>query len=230
MGSMKKLIIIPGWTYSTAKWINFSKGLQSKGRKLTILKVPGLTESSDKVWNLDSYVKWLNEKLKKEESVVLVGHSNGGRIAIAYAASFPKKLSKLVLIDSAGIFHNELPLRLKRFVFGTISAFGKKLGVSKNLRWIIYKIAREHDYERANIKMKETMKNIIYEDIIPLLRKITTPTLIIWGERDAITPLSDGKIMNNQIKDSKLFVIAEAKHSPFYTHAKKTLKIILEHI
>jgi pimeloyl-ACP methyl ester carboxylesterase len=43
---------------------------------------------------------------------VLLGHSNGGRIALAFAEKYPDKVKQLVLIDSAGIYHNEFSIRL----------------------------------------------------------------------------------------------------------------------
>lgn len=225
MGGMR-IIIIPGWTYSTDKWTEFSGTLKKSGRKVDTLGVPGLTEPSSKIWDLKSYSLWLKEKLKNEKSVVLIGHSNGGRIAIAYAAANPGKLSRLVLIDSAGIFHNEPPLRLKRFVFRTVSKIGKGLGVSKKSGSLMYKLAGEHDYERANLNMRETMKNLIYKDLTPQMKKITTPTLIIWGEDDKVTPISDARKIKSQIKKSKLFVIKGAGHSPFYTHPREVLRIL----
>ena len=230
VGPMKKVVIIPGWTYSTDKWERFSEELEKAGTEVTILKVPGLIEQSDKVWDLSSYTQWLKEKLKKDPKIVLVGHSNGGRIAIAYAAENPDKLSKLVLVDSAGIFHNEFPIRIKRTVFRKLSGIGKKIDFLKNFRWILYKFAREHDYEKAGSNMRETMKNLIYKDLTPLMRKIKIPTLILWGENDTITPLSDGKLMTNLIKGAKLFVVRGAKHAPFYTHPRQTLKILLNNL
>lgn len=225
-----KIIIIPGWTYSTDKWIKFSEELKKAHLTPNILSVPGLTEPSRKVWDLKGYVRWLEGKLKNEKRVVLIGHSNGGRIAIAYAAHDPGKLSKLVLIDSAGILHNELPLRLKRFIFRTISKVGKDLGIPKKYAPLVYKLAKEHDYEQANLKMRETMKNLIYEDLTSQMEKIKIPTLIIWGEGDKITPISDAKKIKNEIKRSKLFVVKGARHAPFYTHPRRVLGILLKEL
>lgn len=230
MGSMKKIVILPGWTYSLDKWDSLSESLEKSGFEVEILKIPGLTEASAKAWDLESYTRWLKDKLKDRTEVVLVGHSHGGRIAVAYAAKNPGKISNLVLIDSAGVFHNEPPLKLKRFIFRTISKIGKGLGISKKYSPLIYKLAKEHDYERANFNMRETMKNLIYKDLIPLMSKIKTPTLVIWGEDDRITPISDARKMKKEIRRSKLFVINGAGHSPFYTHPHEVLRILLKEL
>lgn len=231
MGFMKKIFVLPGWTSSTEKWRPFIKLAKAAGFNPVLLDIPGLTKKTDKVWTLDDYREWLREKLDQEkEKTVVVGHSNGGRIAIAFAARYPEKLKYLVLIDSAGIYHNEFPIRLKRFVFCLIAKMSKKITSSEKLRSLLYKAARETDYKNATPQMRKTMINLISVDLTPQLSKITTPTLIIWGELDKSTPLSDGKLMHKLIKNSKLHIIEGAKHSPHYTHTEKVFRTIFSEI
>ena len=119
---MKKVIILHGWTKSLDKCDVFLKELDKNGIKYNFPKIPGLTESLEKVWNLNDYVNWLKNIADKEkDKVILVGHSNGGRIALSFTNLFPEKVEKLILIDSAGIYHNELPIKIKRIVFKTIA-------------------------------------------------------------------------------------------------------------
>jgi hypothetical protein len=92
-----------------------------------MLHVPGLTEVSPQVWDLKCILIGCNEELKDHKDVVLVGHSNGGRIAIAYTAKHPEHIKKLILIDAAGIVHNEPLLRAKRLIFGALAKVGKKI-------------------------------------------------------------------------------------------------------
>lgn len=227
---MKKIFILHGWTYSDEKWQKFIQQVKEKGFDPVFLNVPGLTEKTDKVWDLDSYVEWLKEKLAGEEKPIVIAHSNGGRIALAYAVKYPEKLNRLVLIDSAGIYHNELPIRLKRFVFGTIAKIGKQITSSKTLRDLLYKATRESDYKNATPEMRQTIVNLLSVDLTPRLNKITTPTLIIWGRNDSSTPLSDAKIMNDLINNSKLHIIDDARHSPYFTHTDEVCRIIFDEV
>jgi len=111
-----------------------------------------------------------------------LGHSNGGRIAAYFAAEHPEKVQKLILIDSAGIYHKELFIQLKRFVFKTVSGIGKKLTSSEALKNFMYYLVGEHDYQKASPNMKLSMVNLTHHDLTPFLPKIKVPTLIIWGE------------------------------------------------
>ena len=228
---MKKVIILHGWTKALDKWQEFLKELEKKEVEYEFPKIPGLTESLNKVWDLNDYIKWLQNIVDKEkDKVILIGHSNGGRIALAFANLFPEKVEKLILIDSAGIYHNELPLRIKRFVFKTIARVGKSLTSSKSLKDLLYEVARESDYKNLEGNVKQTMINLISTDLKPILSQITTPTLIIWGENDKVTPFSDGLIMKGLIKNSKFYIVKEARHSPMFTHPTEVANLIINNL
>lgn len=228
---MKKVIILHGWTYSLEKWQPFLDILRKKEIDPVMLKVPGLTSENDKTWDIGDYVDWLKKIVSKEkEKVVLIGHSNGGRIIANFAIKYPEKVSKLILIDSAGIYHNELPLALKRVIFKTLAKFGQALKDSSILKNIFYKIAGETDYKNANQNMKQTMINLLNSDKSLKFENIKSPTLIFWGSEDKITPVSDGRILNLLIKNSKLEIIENARHSPQFTNPTKVAEIIYEYI
>src|SRR3989344_3192954 len=236
MGTLKKAIILHGWTYSHAgndpleKWQPFISDLESKGIECELPRIPGIAKDVDQFWTLEKYVDWLKKITTKENKVILIGHSNGGRISLTFAKMYPEKISKLILIDSACIYHNGLPLRFKRFIFRNIAKVGKKISNSETLRKLIYKVAREGDYSEATPSQRKTMINLINTDLSEVLRKIKVSTLIIWGKKDSITPLSDGIMMHKLIRGSQLEVIADAKHSPQFTHPSEVAKIIYEYL
>mgnify|MGYP001583740925 FL=1 len=224
---MTKIYILHGWTYSLEKWEKFAVLLKKSGFEPVFLKIPGLTADTNQVWDLQKYSDWLGERLAKEKGrVTILGHSNGGRIAAFFAAKHPTKIQKLILIAAAGIFHKELPLQIKRFVFGTLVKIGKKFTSSEALKNILYYFVGERDYQRASPNMKKTIVNLSHHDLTPFLEKIKVETLIIWGQDDKITPVSDGKLINKLIPNSRLFVIEDAGHSPFFTHPREVVQII----
>ncbi|OGH29011.1 MAG: hypothetical protein A3E40_00475 [Candidatus Levybacteria bacterium RIFCSPHIGHO2_12_FULL_37_9] len=249
MGTINnKIFILHGWTYSTEKWNPLIDLIKKNGFEVEMLNVPGLTEKIDKPWNINDYVEWLKQKIDNQKvnnlttsnvadaikqfnnKVILIGHSNGGRIALNFAIKHPEKLEKLILIDSAGIYRNNLVIRFKRMLFKSISKVGKKFSSSQKLKNILYKIVGESDYKNANPIMKQTMLNLINSDKSLSLNKVTVPTLIIWGENDQTTPLSDGKLMNKLIKNSKLNIVDNAKHSPMFTHTSDVAEIIIKNL
>lgn len=232
-----KLLVLHGWTYSTEKWGPFIKALKDQGFDATLLKIPGLTEKLEEVWDIDNYVEWLNEQVRASGAkkigngkVILIGHSNGGRMALAYTLKYPQKVKHLILIDSAGIYHNDLPIRLKRFVFKTVARWGRKVTNSQTLRKLLYRVSRESDYENASPVVKKTMVNLITYDLTNSLNRIKVPTLIIWGQNDKATPLSDGQLIHHLIEGSKMHVLTTARHSPQFTHVDEVISQIIKEI
>ncbi len=224
---MKKIIILHGWTYSLDKWSGFAHLLKQNGFNPVILKTPGLTERTDMVWDVPKYSEWLGNRISKEkDKVILLGHSNGARIAAFYASKYPNNIQKLILIDSAGVYHKELLLQIKRFIFNAIAKTGKIFTSSETLKNVMYYLAGERDYQKAPPNMKKTMINLTHHDICPFLPNIKVPTLIIWGKDDKVTPLSDGVLMNRLIKNSKMEIIGGARHAPFYTHPKEVFAAV----
>ena len=62
------------------------------------------------------------------------------------------------------------------------------------------------------------------------LSKVNVPTLIIWGENDKVLPLEDGRKMQQRIKNSKLEIIKNARHSPQFTHPNEVSSAIFNNI
>ena len=229
VGTITKAFIIHGWTYSLDRYKKISSLLKSKGLNNELLKVPGLTENIDRPWDLDDYIDWLKNKIDKEKGkVILIGHSNGGRIAAAYASKYPQKLAHLTLIDSAGILHDELHVKLRLLFLSTLVRIGKRITSSAILKNLLYKVLGENDYNTATPHAKKTMTSLIKSDLSFVLDRIKTPTLIIWGNLDKVTPLNDGKIFHKLIKNSKLYIVKGARHSPHFTHAEEVADVIFK--
>lgn len=225
MKNKKKIFVLPGWSYDTSKWNNLIDKLKTEGHEIQKLKIPGLEEKIEKSWNIDDYVAWLDEKIGNEKDVILLGHSNGGRIALSYALKNQDKISHLILIGSAGFIKNDIKSILKRNVFKKIAKTGKLIFPDFTKKYL-YKIAREKDYYAADENLKKTMQNLISIDLKKKANQIKIPTIIIWGKNDKVTPISFAKILKSQIQKSKLFIISGAKHSPQYTHPEKVFEII----
>lgn len=219
MGTMR-IFILHGWSYGTERWGPFVKLLEGKGLKSELLEIPGLTAPIDRPWTLNDYVDWLKKKIGEEKGV-LIGHSNGGRIALAFALKYPELVERLILIDSSGIRHRGGLIELKRFLFKGLAKTGKKITTSPRARNALYKLARANDYKDATPQMRETMVNLISTDLTPELTRISVPALIIWGADDRTTPLSDGKLMAKLIPDSQLYIVKGARHSPQFTHPEE---------
>jgi len=226
---VKRIYILHGWTYNLDKWQKITEMLKKSGFEPVLLKVPGLTQDSEKSWTISQYVTWLESELSQEvKPITLLGHSNGGRIALHYAIKNPGRIKQLFLLDAAGVYHNDLKIRTKRLVFKNLAKIGKRVKDVPMLRAGVYKLARETDYRDAPEHMRTTMAQMIESDHTLNIHDITVPTVIIWGEHDTVTPLKDARILHKAIEHSKLYVIPSARHSPHDTHPRELVDILKE--
>jgi len=84
------------------------------------------------------------------------------------------------------------------------------------------------DYKNSPEILRKTMSIIINEDQTELLKNIKASTLLLWGENDTDTPISDAKIMEENIKDASLIEIKGAGHFSYLDRLNQCLLILDE--
>jgi pimeloyl-ACP methyl ester carboxylesterase len=226
---MNKLFILHGWTYQTATWGAVRTLLTERHIDYEFLLIPGLTDGTNPLWKLEDYVAWLEEKTAPYEKVILWGHSNGGRISLAFTAKHPEKVARLILEDSAGIPPRGMR-KLKRDAFRKLAQILGRFIRFEHLRGVFRKAIRASDYAQATPEMRKTMSNLVAVDLGKILDRITCPALIVWGKGDETTPLMDGELIHRGIKGSRLVVLPDARHSPHITHPKELVDLVVKEI
>ena len=233
VGQGRVVLVLHGWGVSSDPWQPVQDILSRQGFKVICPDLPGFgkSETPASAWCLDDYLAWLIEftdSLKLEKPII-IGHSFGGRVAIKLSVGYPERVEKLILCGTAGI-KPELTVKQK-LVLGTAKAgnffFSNKF-LKNTVRKVFYSFLSHKDYVKASPIMKETMKKILVEDLLPILPQIKAETLLIWGEKDRMVPLKYAYIMEKEIKNVKLKIISGAGHSPYKEVPEKTAKIISE--
>jgi len=191
----------------------------SRHQKVLAVDFPGFGQSGfpETDWSVDDYTNWLIALMDELGFIKadILGHSFGGRVAIKLSASFPSRVNRLILIDSAGIPQTVSP-SIGRFMIKAIRPLESILS-EKNymkLRLRFYDLIGSTDYLKTG-KLKGTFQKIISENLEPLLSHIQQKTLLIWGEKDKATPLRDAKTMHARIANSQLVIIPKSGHYPF---------------
>jgi pimeloyl-ACP methyl ester carboxylesterase len=171
---------------------------------------------------VDDYADFVVEFLHqfKRKKVILLGHSYGGRVIIKLSArkNLPFAIVKNILVDAAGIMpHRSLAYKLRVRLY--------KLGKAVLNFPLMTKLFPD-DYAAASPVMRGSLVKAVNEDLEPLLPQITAETLLIWGDKDTATPLSDGRKMEKQIKGSGLVVFSGAGHYSFLEQPYLFAKVI----
>ena len=62
------------------------------------------------------------------------------------------------------------------------------------------------------------------------VERIRQPTLLIWGDADAISPLAVGRHLAARIADARLHVVPGGDHDVARTDANKVARLIADHL
>ena len=207
-----ELYIIHGWTYTTAPWTRTLSLLEKQGITVHMLHVPGLTAPSDQVCTIADYAKWADQAIP--DGAIALGHSNGGRILLNLCSAKPQKLRHLILLDSAGVYTESKKRDLAR-PRSHRRHFPERLpGLTKTC----HKLPGPTDYARAPENMKRTLSNMLDSDRDLNLAGVTTPTSILWGANDTVTPPRQAEVLHAALPYNTLEVYPEWTHAPYLSH------------
>ena len=144
---------------------------------------------------LEDFIKEL--KIKKP---IVIGHSFGGRLAIRYSARNP--IEKLVLFGSPCIRIQEaLPLNVR-----ILKSLKKLPGMNKIGEYMKQYIG-SRDYKAASPVMRQTLVEVVNEDLSKYAKEIEEPTLLIWGQNDTEAPVAEAKELEKIMIDAALIIL-----------------------
>ncbi len=231
-GSGAPLLLLHGWGASKELMTPLAQRLH--GYRIVAPDLPGFgaTPPPREAWGVDEYAAWVITLLDRLgiERTHIVGHSNGGRVAIALAAGHPGRVERLVLTDSAGIRpRHGLTYRWRVATF-------KMLRAASLWRWLpmaVRDMARRRaalrgstDYRAASGTLRASMVRLVNADLRPQLSRLATSTLLIWGARDQDTPLSDARAMERLIPDAGLVVFEGSGHFAYAEEPDRFCRIV----
>lgn len=218
------VVMLQGWGTDLSVYDLVADCINEKYRFVQF-DFPGFGGSDEprEAWNVDAYADFFCKFMEALgiKKATLIGHSYGGRVIIKLAARerIPFEIKNIVLIDSAGVMPEKTfsqKMRIKRY-----KIFKKLL----NLK-LIYSLFPElidewksrqgsEDYRKASPMMRQCLVLAVNEDLTALLPKIKQETLLIWGDNDTATPISDARLMEEKIPNSGLAVIQGTGHFSF---------------
>lgn len=162
------------------------------------------------------------------QRAALIGHSMGGKLAWMFAAKYPDRVSKLILVapdgfESEGFEYGKkasvpmlvrlLPYSLPTFMvrMNLAPAYGDASALTDDA------LTRYRDMMLApgsRAAMIARMEQVELQPPEPLLARIQAPTLLIWGEKDAMIPVSNAKDYAKALHSSRLVTLPHAGHLP----------------
>lgn len=203
--------------------------------------LPGFGQSQklkDDIYSLENYGRWVTDFIDKIglKDFHLAGNSMGGAIAAQVALIRPDLLKSLTLIDPAGVYiedhhsiHHELfdgnvifDVRNRdQFEYFLNRIFHRRPFLPPPVKDFFYKEFHRHARWHRKI-LNDLLENLDSADdprlyrvaINQRLKKITTPTLIVWGDEDTLFPVETAYVMHRLIEGSKLAIMPDIGHCP----------------
>lgn len=221
-GSGSDIVLLHGWGQNIAMMKPLGDKFQ-KNYRITILDFPGFGESDEPVEALTiyDYCEILEELLKKlkVKNPIVIGHSFGGRVAIVYASRNDTK--KLVLFGSPCV----RTAKSESVKVRMLKKLKKIPGINK-LEGFAKKHIGSRDYKNASEIMRKILVNVVNEDLSECAKKISAPTLLVWGDNDTEAPVEDAKKLEEIIPDAGLIVLSNSTHYAYLENLAYVVNIL----
>jgi len=250
-GSGPAIVLIHGITSSADTWAAAMRGLARDHTVIAPdLLGHGASAKPRGDYSLGAYASGVRDLLAAlgHDHVTVVGHSLGGGVAMQFAYQFPERTQRLVLVSSGGL-GREVNLLLRAAalpgaelvlpflvpgwldrVVGGAGWAGARLGLRlrQDLAEMVRGFLSLNDAE-ARAAFLHTLRAVIDpggqrvsgHDRLYLTANL--PTLLLWGERDPIIPVSHAHAAHAAMPGSRLEVFATSGHFP---HMDDTFRFV----
>ena len=229
-GTGRPVLLLHGWGDNLVGLAGMAKSLASEYQVISVdLPGFGATQPPANVWNLDNYASFITNFLRKIDAkpYAVIGHSNGGALAIKATAAGQLAPQKLVLLAASGIRTGQSAKRLTMKVLaktGNAATVWLPKTTRQKLRKKLYSSAGS-DLLIVD-HLQETFKQTVRQDVQADAARLHLPTLLIFADQDRAVPLTDGHRYQSLIKSSRLEIIVGAGHFMHLDEPTKVLSLV----
>jgi pimeloyl-ACP methyl ester carboxylesterase len=223
------IVVLHGWGASIEA-VRSITGALGERADVVAIDLPGFGASDPPPtgWDVDDYARLVREVLGRLgiERYGVVAHSFGARVAIVLAAAPGTGIDRMVLTGAAGLKPRRKPSYYGKVALAKAGRVIGKLGPpGRRLQARIRGRVASSDWLAMPDGLRDTFRLVIAQDLRPRLPHIRVPTLLIWGDGDADTPLWMGQRMEAEIPDAALVVLNGAGHYAYAERAHEFNKI-----
>jgi pimeloyl-ACP methyl ester carboxylesterase len=221
-GKGTPIVILHGLMGGLSNFHGVTDFFPDKGYKILVPELP-IYDMPMLQTNVKNFAKYVEEfiQFKGLKDVILLGNSLGGHIGLLHTKMYPKRIKALIITGSSGLYESAMgdgyPKR------------GDYEFIKKKAQDVFYdpavatKEIVDEVFATVNdrVKLVKTLaiaKSAIRHNMAQDLPSMKTPTCIIWGENDAVTPPDVAELFHELLPDSDLHWIKECGHAPMMEH------------
>tara|TARA_B100000795_G_scaffold64932_1_gene43994 strand:+ start:16667 stop:17431 length:765 start_codon:yes stop_codon:yes gene_type:complete len=231
IGEGAPMIILHGLMGGLSNFDGVANFFPGKGYKVIIPELP-LYELPLLKTNVNYFAKFLKEFITHKElkDVILIGNSLGGHIGLLYTKQYPEHVKALVITGSSGLYESAMGESYpKRGDKGYIRA--KTENVFYDPAIATQELVDEvFDTVNDRVKLIRTLsiaKSAIRHNMGKDLPEMNTPTCIIWGKNDSVTPPEVAHEFHEKLPDSDLFWVEKCGHASMMEHPSQFNEILI---
>ncbi|WP_370390765.1 alpha/beta fold hydrolase [uncultured Winogradskyella sp.] len=222
VGEGTTIIVLHGLMGGLSNFDSVTRYFSQNGYKVVIPELPIYSMSLLKT-NVKSFATYLKDFIdfKGFEEVILLGNSLGGHIGLYHTKLFPEKVKGLVITGSSGLYESAMGSGYtKRSDYEVIKKKAQDVFYDPE---VATKEIVDEVYETVNdrnklVKTLAIAKSAIRHNMAKDLPKMHTPTCIIWGKNDTVTPPEVAVEFHTLLPDSDLFWIDKCGHAAMMEH------------
>jgi pimeloyl-ACP methyl ester carboxylesterase len=255
-GSGPVIVLIHGMAGSSATWRFVMPALAERFTVVAPdLVGHGESEKPRGDYSLGAFASGVRDLLLAlgHERATLVGQSFGGGVAMQFAYQFPERCERLVLVSSGGLGDEVnmllrllalpgaefvLPLACTNWlhdagvsVAGWLANIGVHTGAHLTEVWNSYGSLADAETRTAFLHTLRSVVDVTGQRVSAadrLYLAAGAPTLIIWGDKDSIIPVEQGRAAHKAIRGSRLEIFEGTGHFPHCEHPDQFCDVMID--
>ncbi len=241
-GRGEPVILLHGTGGEGARWMPQIKGLSADFRVIALDQIGfGQSDKPLTTYHSGVFAEFLGGFIKAigVPKATLIGQSMGANVALTLAVQHPEMVNRLVLVNGGGFrtgprttppdYHarqiaNAATLAESREYMEKLyydHSFVTDKLVEQNL---MQRLRSAYTIESMQIAADRGLGGVTEDEA----RKIKSPTLLVWGANDKLSPPANADKLNAVIAGSRKVLIDKAGHYPFLEHPDKFNQAALE--
>lgn len=235
------LVLLHGFCETHEVWSRFERALAMNCRVLCP-DLPGFGKSPLPSGNfgLPEVAEALHDWLKAIgiKRCILLGHSLGGYVSLAFLEKYPDMVEGIGLMNSTAYADSEEKKRTR----DNVIAFAEKHGVKKFIDSFVPQLFYSEKRDKLKAEIEELLsiarstpkKSLIAytramqqrEDRLEVLKHFRKPILYIVGEEDQSIPLQDSKKQIRTLSNYEVHILKKSGHMGMYEKPEESLEAI----
>src|SRR5690606_10891914 len=230
VGEGTPMIILHGLMGGLSNFNGVTDYFSQKNYKILLPELPVYKMSLLKT-NVKSLAKYVEQfiEFKELDQVILLGNSLGGHIGLLHTKLYADKVKALVITGSSGLYESAMGDGYpKRGDYEFIKKKSEDVFYDPKVatKEIVDEVYATVNNRHKLIKTLAIAKSAIRHNMAKDLPNMHTPTCIIWGKDDNVTPPNVAEDFHKFLPDSDLYWIDKCGHAPMMEHPDEFNKLL----